>query len=95
MSQGSFQSLDVSFARAALERLFDQVICGRGRVEITRSGSDDTCVLISKSELESFERALEILSGNDRGLEMHQLMLRLAGELSDQHSAMPATSGAG
>ena len=41
---------------------FHEVVgCGKGRVEVTRRGCEDVCVLISKSELEALERALEIL----------------------------------
>src|SRR5437879_5075340 len=100
MAEGSFQSLDLIRARAELEQVFEQVLRGRRRVEITCNG--DTCVLISKTELDSFERALEILSGSDRGLAMHELMLRIAreaspwrGELSDRGPAIAAASGVG
>lgn len=60
--QGAFQTLDVTRFRQAIARLHETVGCGRGRVEVTRRGCDDACVLISKAELESLERALEILS---------------------------------
>ena len=60
--QGAFQTLDVTRFRQAIARLHDAVGCGRGRVEVTRRGCEDVCVLISKAELESLERALEILA---------------------------------
>jgi hypothetical protein len=57
-----FQSLDVTRFHEALARIHETVHAGRGRVEVTREGCDDVCVLISKCELEALERAVEILS---------------------------------
>jgi PHD/YefM family antitoxin component YafN of YafNO toxin-antitoxin module len=82
MSEGSFQSLDLTAARVSLEQLFKQVIRDTGRVEITRDGSDESCVLISSAELSALERALEILARTDRGIEMRQQVLRIADSLS-------------
>jgi PHD/YefM family antitoxin component YafN of YafNO toxin-antitoxin module len=58
----NFQTLDVTRFRQTLANLHDAVGCGNGRVEVTRKGCADVCVLISKAELESLERALEILA---------------------------------
>src|SRR4051794_189749 len=58
----NFQTLDVTRFRATLARLHEAVGCGAGRVEVTRRGCDDVCVLISKCELDALEQALEILS---------------------------------
>src|SRR5215208_489894 len=60
--QSPFQTLDVTRFRAAMAKLHEVVGCGKGRIEITRRGCDDVCVLISKSELESLEQALEIFA---------------------------------
>ena len=60
-----FQTLDVTRFRQAMAKLHEVVGCGKGRIEVTRRGCDDVCVLISKSELESLEQALEILSQCD------------------------------
>lgn len=60
--QGAFQTLDVTRFRQAIAKLHEAVGCGKGRIEITRRGCEDVCVLISKAELESLERALEILA---------------------------------
>ena len=62
MSAGLFQTLDVTRFRTALSRLHEEVGCKQRRVEVTRRGCDDVCVLISRAELESLERALEILT---------------------------------
>jgi PHD/YefM family antitoxin component YafN of YafNO toxin-antitoxin module len=58
----SFQSLDVTRFRQTLARLHEAVGCGHGRIEVTRRGCDDVCVLISKCELEALEQALDILA---------------------------------
>jgi PHD/YefM family antitoxin component YafN of YafNO toxin-antitoxin module len=58
----NFQTLDVSKFRQTLAKLHEAVGCGNGRVEVTRRGCNDVCVLISRSELEALEQALEILT---------------------------------
>lgn len=58
----NFQTLDVTSFRRTLAKLHEAVGCGHGRVEVTRKGCDDVCVLISKCELEALEQALEILA---------------------------------
>ena len=61
--QGSqHPTLDVTRFRRALASIHEQVSCGHGRVEVKRKGCDDVCVMISKTELEAMERALEILA---------------------------------
>ncbi len=62
MSADCFQSLDVTRFRRALANLHEVVGCGKGRIEVTRHGCEDVCVLISKAELESLERALQIFA---------------------------------
>ena len=57
-----FQTLDVTRFRQAIADLHEVVGCNRGRVEVTRPECDDHCVLISKAELESLERALQIFA---------------------------------
>ena len=57
-----FQSLDVTRFHEVLARIHETVHASRGRIEVTREGCDDVCVLISKCELEALERALEILT---------------------------------
>jgi PHD/YefM family antitoxin component YafN of YafNO toxin-antitoxin module len=54
--------MDVTQFRRALSQLHEHVGRMRGRVEVKRRGCDEPCVLISKTELESLERALEILA---------------------------------
>lgn len=72
-----FQRLDLRSARAAMENLFEQVLRSNGRVEVTR-GDGQSCVLISKAELESLERALEILAESDGCKQMQKLVADVA-----------------
>ena len=58
----NFQTLDVTRFRQTLAKLHEAVGCGHGRVEVTRKGCGDVCVLISKCELEALEQALDILA---------------------------------
>jgi hypothetical protein len=66
MSADCFQSLDVNRFHRALADLHRVVGTAKGRVEISCEGgndnSDGVCVLISKAELESLERALAIFA---------------------------------
>lgn len=59
---GSFQSLDVARFHEVLSRIHQTVHAHKSRVEVTRQGCDDVCVLISKCELDALERALELLT---------------------------------
>jgi PHD/YefM family antitoxin component YafN of YafNO toxin-antitoxin module len=63
--QHYFESYDVGHVSRLLAKFHAEVVRHKGRIEITREGSDDCCVLISKAELESLERALAILSDTD------------------------------
>ena len=96
--QGAFHTLDVTRFRQAIAKLHEAVGCGRGRVEITRRGCDDASVLISKAELESLERALEILaeSADYKAMcqNISQLVAACAGceDQGEQKNAGPVTS---
>jgi len=63
MAGEAFQRLDLSRVARAMARIHEQVAQCDGRVEITREDCDDVCVLISRAELQSLERAMEILAG--------------------------------
>lgn len=64
------RSYDVSLIASNLAQLHELVTRTRGRIEMTRPGSEERCVLISREELECLERALEILSDSDHVREM-------------------------
>ena len=65
MAGEAFQKLDLTRVARAMARVHEQVAQHDGRVEITREDCDDVCVLISRAELESLERAMEILANTD------------------------------
>ena len=65
MSVRYFETYDCGHVGRSLEKLHEEVVRFKGRIEITRNGCDDCCVLISKAELESLEQALAILSDTD------------------------------
>lgn len=58
-------TLDLSLARRELDRLYARVTQRKQRIEIVDGESGDTCVIISKQELDTLERALEILSDTE------------------------------
>ena len=58
----NFQTLDVTRFRQTIAKLHEVVGCRGGRIEVTRRGCNDVCVLVSKAELECLEQALEILT---------------------------------
>lgn len=62
MSVDSFQNLDVARFRQAVADLHEVVGTAKGRIEVSCQGRDDVCVLISKAELDSLERALQIFA---------------------------------
>jgi PHD/YefM family antitoxin component YafN of YafNO toxin-antitoxin module len=62
MSPEPFQTLDLNRFGRGLAKIHETVGSGRGRVEVTQPDCDDACVLISKAELESLERALQLFS---------------------------------
>jgi hypothetical protein len=78
MSAERFDSYDVGYVSKALQKLHEQVARTTARVEITRDGCDDCCVLISKAELEGLERALEILADTEQVRAMSEKVAQLA-----------------
>ena len=72
------KSYDVSLIASNLAQLHEFVARTKRRVEITRPGSDERCVLISQEELQSLERALEILSDTDDVRDIQHQIAQLA-----------------
>ena len=66
---------DAAVAGQSLPQLHEFVTRTDARVEITRAGSDQRCVLLSKKELEALEQAIEILSERD---DVRELSSKLA-----------------
>jgi hypothetical protein len=68
MSEGterSHPSVDMTKVGKIMRKLHDQVCGNRQRVEITRAGCDDVCVMISKRELEHLEQAMALLADTE------------------------------
>lgn len=65
MSGRHFETYEVGYVSRLLAQLHADVVRNAGRIEITREGCDDRCVLISKAELDGLEQALAILSDTD------------------------------
>jgi len=80
-------SYDVSVIAPVLESLHEHVARTNGRVEITRRGSDERCVLISQEELFCLERALEILSDTDGVREICHKLAAVAARASDYRAS--------
>jgi PHD/YefM family antitoxin component YafN of YafNO toxin-antitoxin module len=82
--------MKVSQFKSSLDDLHQLVAAGHGRIEITRDDCDHACILISKAELESLERALEILSETDDYQTMCQTVSTLASDCSGAQTAQTA-----
>ncbi|HEV7300121.1 MAG TPA: hypothetical protein VGN72_12200 [Tepidisphaeraceae bacterium] len=65
MSADGYQTLEAAGVGTGLARLHELVVQRRSRIEITRNGCDERCVIITKQELDSLEEALSILSETD------------------------------
>jgi PHD/YefM family antitoxin component YafN of YafNO toxin-antitoxin module len=78
MSVEGFETLDANHVGSGLARLHERVVRSRGRVEITVDGTDERCVILSKSELDSLEEALGILAETDAFRAMHAQVSQVA-----------------
>ncbi len=75
--QGADHStIDIDAAMAKLPDLHQHVVLHTRRIEL-RGGDGSSCVLISKTELDSLERALEILSDTEEVRAMRGHLERL------------------
>ncbi len=88
MSVRYFETFDCGHVGRALETLHYEVVRYKGRIEITRNGCDDCCVLISKAELESLEQALAILSDTDGVKAMSGQIAQLAASVGAAPAGM-------
>ena len=90
MSGGFFQTLNTTQFLRVAEDLHGRVARGHGRILITRDGCEDVCVLISKAELESLERALEILSDTPDFQAMCKTLASVAASAAPQQTVNSA-----
>jgi PHD/YefM family antitoxin component YafN of YafNO toxin-antitoxin module len=71
MDDNKFQTLDASSLHADLWPLLERVAREKGRAEIANCDGGD-CVIISKEELDTLEKALAILSNTEGGRKIHR-----------------------
>jgi PHD/YefM family antitoxin component YafN of YafNO toxin-antitoxin module len=62
MMNASFSTFDLTRARKDLSSIYRKVADENARVEIRQPGDGQGCVVISKAELDSLEKALAVLS---------------------------------
>jgi PHD/YefM family antitoxin component YafN of YafNO toxin-antitoxin module len=77
LHDGLFKTIDVNQAAHSLRSLLAQVSSGIGRIEIV-DANGCVCVLLSKIELDTLERAISILSGTTQAQEMRDLLRAIA-----------------
>jgi len=65
-----YPTVEMTKVGRIIRKLHEQVVSKRHRVEITRADCDDCCVMISKAELESLERAVAIFADTAEFTEM-------------------------
>ena len=87
MSGGCFQSIDLVACAQALHDLHQRVSTGYGRIEITRADCDHACVLISKAELETLEKTIELLSQSEHYQTMCAQLGHIAAECMNHAGA--------
>jgi len=81
------RTYDAAVVAQSLPQLHEFVTRCNGRLEITRPGSDQRCVLISKEELDALERALEILSDTEDVRDICEKIAHLAAATSGNEFA--------
>lgn len=84
-----FQTLTLAQVQSRLIDLYHRIACTQGRVEIAADeGGDCDCVLISKAELDSLERALTILADSRAVRELSGHLADLAELVEPEHAGV-------
>ncbi|HEX2971545.1 MAG TPA: hypothetical protein VHP11_04395 [Tepidisphaeraceae bacterium] len=81
----TFPKLDAATLHADLVQLLCRTARDKGRLEITNCDGE-TCVMISKEELDALEQAIEILSNTDGAKAMERTVEHFA-IMAEQQSA--------
>jgi len=76
-SSSSFTTIKITDAIVDVARLHAAVVRTSGRIELT-DAEGNACVLMTKSELDALEHALEILSNTDDVRAMNDQLARIA-----------------
>jgi hypothetical protein len=90
MPGGFFHTVKLPQCQSQIDELHHLVATGHGRIEITCDGSSHACVLISKAELESLERALEILTETGDYQSMCQMISSIVSDCGGSPAAQSA-----
>jgi hypothetical protein len=85
-STSAFQALSLSQVQSDLLDLYRRVACQQGRVEIVDEAGECDCVLISKAELDSLEKAIAILADGDTVRELSGHLSDLAAIVEPEHA---------
>jgi PHD/YefM family antitoxin component YafN of YafNO toxin-antitoxin module len=72
------RTCDVAIAAQTLAQLHEYITTQDARVELTRAGSDERCVLVSKRDLDALERAVVILSNTEDMRTVSEKLAQLA-----------------
>jgi len=83
MSATQFESMSLQEVKENLEDLVNTVARGKKRVEIVND-SGDRCVVICKTELDSLEKAIAILSDTNEFKDICSSLNQLAAATSNQ-----------
>ncbi len=78
----SFQTLDAATLQADMLKLLCQVAKDKGRIEVTNCDGE-TCVMITKAELDSLEQALDIMFRTSGARHLEQTVERFAHIVND------------
>ena len=77
LSEPVNHSVDFAEVGHVIRNLHDRVCQQKHRIEITRDGCDDVCIMISRHELESLEQAMAIFADTTAFDDMCKQMKRV------------------
>ena len=80
------RTYDATVVAQSLAQLHEFVARYNARIEITRPGSDERCVMLSKRELDALEQALQILSDTEGVRDIAGKIALLAARSSEQYA---------
>jgi PHD/YefM family antitoxin component YafN of YafNO toxin-antitoxin module len=75
--------IDVTQAGNIIHQLHEQVCGTRQRIHITRPNCDDACVMISRAELDSLEKAIEIFADTEAFSSMCRMLSQIIASSGD------------
>jgi PHD/YefM family antitoxin component YafN of YafNO toxin-antitoxin module len=84
------RTYDATLVAQSLAQLHEYVTSYNARIEITRAGSGERCVLLSKAELDALERAIEILSDTDDMRHVSEKLAHIAATVAEMDFAATA-----